>query len=266
VAVAALLQTRLRRILASIVILGHFTSIGVAVLSVHPSPWLADYLWSRVYHYYLEFMYVGNAYHFYSPEPGPATQFWAHIMYDDGTSQWFKTPRRDMHPLAIEYTRRLSLTESISQAGVVSPDEVRQRAVRRAQAGQALGIPGHPRFPESLQFRPPSTYSRRMLESYARFLARYPHPENPDSKVTGIKFYRAIHQILTPKQIDENIDPWDRALYHPYYLGEYDASGRLQDSDSPFLYWLIPILKEPDGAVTDYVERHIQSSTPRTRR
>jgi hypothetical protein len=266
-AVVLLLPRPVRRILASIVILGHFTGIGVAVLSVHPSPWLADYLWSQGYHYYLEFMYAGNAYHFYSPEPGPATQLWAYVKYEDGTGQWFKTPRREMHPLAIEYTRRLSLTESISQVAVVSPTEARQRAYRRVQAGQIAGIPEHPLFPEALQFRPPSVYSRRMLESYARFLARTtPHPGGSDCKVTGVKFYRAVHRILTPQEIAADNDPWDRSIHDPYYLGEFDASGRLQDADSPFLYWLIPIVKEQDGRIVDYVERHVHLPTPDSRR
>jgi hypothetical protein len=258
-AILCLLPVRFRRLVASLVIVAHFGTVLIAVFTASPAPWLSSFLWTHVSRQYSEFMYLGNAYHFYSPEPGAATQFWAYLKYDDGSGQWFKMPRREMHALSQEYIRRLSMTESISQQVVPSVYEIQQRGSRRLEAGKKAGIPVHPVFSEALQMNLPSSYSLRMLESYARFLARnYPHPTDPAHQLTGIKLYRVVHRILGAPEIAANVDPWDPTLYNAFYLGEYDAQGRLTDADSPFLYWLIPILKAEDGTIEDYVTRHAE--------
>ena len=58
----------------------HFCGILSAVFSVPPpggnAPWLVQQAWVRVYRPYLQFVYLNNAYHFYSPEPGPPSFMW----------------------------------------------------------------------------------------------------------------------------------------------------------------------------------------------
>src|SRR5262249_51824377 len=99
-----------------------------------PPPWITQVLHTYFYRAYSELVYLKNAYHFYSPEPGPATQIWFCIYYrttkidpktgdfvrnpetgeyDFGDSYWYKLPRRPddiKDPLAVSYYRRLSLT------------------------------------------------------------------------------------------------------------------------------------------------------------
>src|SRR5262249_34883324 len=85
----------------------------------------------RLSHPYLEFMYLNNAYHFYSPEPGAATHFWMRVYYDTGTKNefgapklegiWVKIPDLDEQgqrgsAVGLEYYRSLSLTENIVNA------------------------------------------------------------------------------------------------------------------------------------------------------
>src|SRR5262249_39246795 len=181
-----------------------------------------------VYRPYLEFMYLNNAYHFYAPEPGDPTMMWFYVKYEDGTGQWRKIPRRQDYPLAVEYQRRLSLTESINQLLPAStvPPEIKES---RLQA-HARGIAVHPGLPETEQYRVPSPYSKRMLESYARYIARTtPHPENKDLKVTSIRIYRVIHKILLPKELAAGIDPETPTSYRAYYQGEFDVDGMLKD-------------------------------------
>ena len=85
-----------------------------------------------------------------------------------------------------------------------------------------------------------------MLESYVRFVARKArHPTGADKKVTGIKAYLAVHRIPDPKEVAERLDPDSKWTFAPYYLGDYDADGNLKDPNDPYLYWLIPVLKEP---------------------
>ncbi len=232
------------RALISLLILFHFGGILAAVFSVPPQPWLASVAWTYVYRPYLEFFYLTNAYHFYAPEPGPATNVWFFVKFDDGQIGELRIPRRADHVLALEYQRRLSLSESVNQlppALPVVPADVRYR---RLEAGQSDGIPLHPDVPENAQFREPTPYSKRMLQSYARFAARtVKHPTDPTRPVVGVKIYRAVHSILPPWEIAKGRDPADPTLYYPFYQGEYDVDGNLKDPADPYLYWLIPVFK-----------------------
>jgi hypothetical protein len=194
-------------------------------------------------------MYLNNAYHFYAPEPGPATLAWFYIKYDDGSARWLEIPRRDAHAFTLQYQRRLSLGESINQllppASVLDP-EVRRR---RLTAGRLDGIPLHPGFAEGFQFREPTPYSKRMLQTYARHVARaVPDPSDPAKKVAAVKIYRVVHRILDPLEMAQGADPAAEPLYFPYYQGEFDTEGHLKDPKDPYLYWLIPILKDEKTA------------------
>lgn len=54
-------------------LLFHFSGIFFATTSPHPTPWVTEQTFIRVHNPYLQFVYLRNAYHFYSPEPGPAS-------------------------------------------------------------------------------------------------------------------------------------------------------------------------------------------------
>jgi hypothetical protein len=51
----------------------HFLGIFFATTSPPSTPWITEQAFLRVYNPYLQFVYLRNAYHFYSPEPGPAS-------------------------------------------------------------------------------------------------------------------------------------------------------------------------------------------------
>lgn len=247
-AVLLLAPRFVRRLVVSLLILFHFGGILTAVTSVPPNPWLSMVLWAHVYRPYLEFMYLNNAYHFYSPDPGPATLAWFRVEYEDRSARWVKIPNRADYPLAINYQRRLSLTESINQLSPQpAPQMLQQLLLRRHQAGQELGIPMHPDMPEALQFREPVMYSKKMLEAYARHAAvTYKHLDDPAKKVIGVKIYRIVHGLPEPSRVATakgKLD--DETMYLAYYQGEFDPDGNLKDPTDPFLYWLIPILKVP---------------------
>jgi hypothetical protein len=232
-----------RRVVVSALILFHFGGILTAVTSVPPQPWLSTTVWTHVYRPYLEFMYLNNAYHFYSPNPGPATLLWCSVRYADGSSRWVKLPNRDDYPLAVEYQRRLSLTESINQLAPAGPVIPQPLIERRQLAAVRYEIPVHPELPATFQYREPVTYSKKMLETYARRVARTtPHLEDPSQPVTGVKVYRVVHQIPLPRDLAERgID--DETAYLPFYQGEYTPDGKLVNPQDPLLYWLIPILR-----------------------
>jgi hypothetical protein len=72
-AVLCALPRNWRLIGVSSLILFHFTGIFFATTSPPPMPWVTGQLFSRIFNPYLQFVYLRNAYHFYSPEPGPAS-------------------------------------------------------------------------------------------------------------------------------------------------------------------------------------------------
>ncbi len=75
-----------RRLVLSLFVLYHFGGMAVAVTQVDPpnntGPWVSKQLWVHLYRPYLSFLYLTNAYHFYSPDPGPASLFWFAATYE----------------------------------------------------------------------------------------------------------------------------------------------------------------------------------------
>jgi hypothetical protein len=85
-----------------------------------------------------------------------------------------------------------------------------------------------------------------MLSCYARHVAQnFPSEDNPEATVEGVKIYRVIHSILLPAQMEAGFQPDDPTTYNMYFEGEFDRDGKLKNPQDPFLYWLIPILREP---------------------
>jgi hypothetical protein len=270
-AVLLLLPQAVRRGVIVLAVVVHFGGILTAVCSVPPpnaqGSWLANYSWITFYRPYLQFMYLNNAYHFYSPEPGPPTLMWLRIQYADGTYRWVKIPNREDYATRLEYQRRLALTESINQIDPVAPGlewEQRVAARRRQALIGSRGTPPIPLYPdtaEGLQFRPPNLYSKIMLATYSRYVAtdpEYRHPTDPEQAVVGVKVYRVIHNLVGPQQMAEGLSPTAETTYVPYYMGEFhwaettdpesgetDRKWTLKDPNDPLLYWVIPILAEP---------------------
>jgi hypothetical protein len=113
--VLVLLPRTPRRVVASLLVLFHFGGITVAVTAVppreEPAPWVSQQLWIRLYRPYLHFMYLTNAYHFYSPDPGPPSLLWFRVQYADKTYRWIKLPVRQESPIALHFQRGLALAE-----------------------------------------------------------------------------------------------------------------------------------------------------------
>ncbi len=104
-----------RRMAVSGLILFHFAGISCAVMNVNPSPWLSTYLWAHCFQHYLNFIYMTNPYHFYSPEPSPGQMLWFDVRYDDGSDQWVKLPLRENQRWLLNYQRRTPLPDQVSQ-------------------------------------------------------------------------------------------------------------------------------------------------------
>jgi hypothetical protein len=273
--------TRLpRRAVLAVILAGlafHFAGILSAITSPPPTPPVSDQYWRRVAREYLMFAYMNNAYQFYSPDPGPASELWVCVEYrrpgaaeNDPDAEkecaWEYVPRRSRDyrdPLGLSFYRRLSLTENASQfhrAGYFLPPAEADLVERRRQADDAR-IPRYGRS-DVQRLIPVELVSRHVLPSYARHLAKSRAREGWE--VRGVKIYRTQHTIITPDQFvgfdsttNRRLDPWgpyNGSLYMPYYQGEFDPAGNLKDPQDHLLYWFVPIVpvRTPPASRDEY--------------
>jgi hypothetical protein len=249
-ALLLLLPGTVARVVVSLLIVFHFSSAISTCLCIQPPggsiPWIPRRVWNEVFRPYAEFTYLNNAYHFYSPEPGPACLLWCRIEYEDESSRWVKIPNREEHftdPLGQEYYRRLSLTESVNQAQRIVPsptwDWFRNN---RVKAGGSR-IPLHPYMAELEQYNLPQLLGMKLLPIYARrIINNHPHDTQPELQPRSVKIYRVTHLMMQPYECAQGLDPNHKKFFVPVYLGEYDREGNLKDRNDPLLYWVIPII------------------------
>lgn len=268
---------KIRMGVISAVVLVHFGGIMTAVTNPQPQPWLGGQLWMKAYRPYLQFVYLNNAYQFYSPDPGPASELWFMIEYRSNDPEtplkaeeqkkWFKIARRpeDMRdPLGQAYYRRLSLTEyatHLQMNYVLPPYLSREIEQNRLRPGQ-LSI--HPQVHINNQYREPAEAVRIMrIPSYIRHVAHIHQRE--DARIVNVKLYRVLHSVVPLEQyvgvldrdtrINNKLGPFDPTTYSPYFMGDYNIRGELHnpkaEEDAPYirdplLYWLIPILESEE--------------------
>jgi hypothetical protein len=252
-----------RKVVISLLIVLHFGNIVTSITSVAPpnsaAPWLPVQLFMHFYRPYASFMYLNNAYHFYSPEPGPPTLAWFYVTYTDGSGRWIKLPSKKDSPVPIHYQRHLALTESLNVINHNTPREYNDLASRRRLAGkiftpEEITLP--PDVAPGVAYQPPEEYTRKMVESYARYVANHwPHPDdNPNAQVKTVKVYRLIHRIISAPELASGLNADDPEMDLPYFMGEFDPTGEMLDEHDPFLYFLLPIQREPknpDGDLND---------------
>jgi len=273
----ATVSRRLRKFIVSMLAVAHFLGILVtASLSPPPgaeAPWLSLQLWAYVYRPYLNFICLDMRYNFYAPDPVSDTIFRYRVEFANGDAAWYRLPDRAECRTALEFSRALAIPEFVS-GQAAAPDDFARLTRLREDAGENHIPPlPMPNIDPSAQYEEPSPDAKLYIESYAHHIAvAKKHPTDPGQAVTGVKIYRVGHNVPSAKQVSEGMDPNDPTLYSAIYLGEYGADGKLKPScyhvevdklgqiiretRDPFLYWLIPIIREKDGTVTDFVKLH----------
>lgn len=266
-------------------ILFHFGGIFLATVSPPPTPWLVEQLYSRVYSDYLHFAYLRNAYHFYSPEPGPASVLAILVRTEAGEettadgvrrkkydTKWVVLPRRPADirdPLGLTYYRRLALTEQLARGAprhlsLFEKAEMEERRKRLATPGSD---PYYPLVGEGDYRLPTPDITRYAIPAYARHLLLENTPSKEAAERTTVRIYRLEHRTLGVNEFTGKLmpdgkptDPYHPTTYRPFYLGEFDALGRLVDPQDPMLYWVVPVVPKVPGAdkkdYTDYLSAH----------
>ena len=252
---------------ASAVIVFHFTGIFMATTAPStgnlPAPWLTVQAFSRIYNPYLQFIYLRNAYHFYSPDPGPASILAFLIKTETGVdsngtkqfkTEWVVIPKRPddiRDPLGLAYYRRLSLTEQLARGtpGVLVPDQFEKTEMMTRRAAKQSVIPLHPVDAVALQYKLPNPdVARFLIPSYASHIIIQHTPNKEVAAKTTVKVYRLEHQTMRIEQFETKLangkyqDPYHPGTYRPYFLGEYDARGDLVNPQEELLYWMLPVI------------------------
>jgi hypothetical protein len=246
-------------VIVSAFLLYHFSGIFCATTAPPVTPWLTEQLFTRVYNPYLQFVYLRNAYHFYSPEPGPASILAFLLKTETGEldsqgnkkyqTRWVVLPKRPDNvrdPLGLGYYRLISLSENVSRGtpGLLIPTEQFEKSGTRMRRNSRLGeIPLHRVEPVDLQYKLPNPeVARYVLPSYARHIIADATPDAQTAKRTTVKVYRLEHRNLPADQMAKlEYSPYHPGTYRPFFLGEFDAYGDLVDPQEVLLYWMIPI-------------------------
>jgi hypothetical protein len=265
-AVLVWLPLAVRRAVFAAGVLFHFLAIFVAATAVPTSlepPWWNSWLFARVYRDYYSFMYLMNAYHFYSPNPGPPAMIWFRVEYDDGEYRWVKIPYRESFPTRLSFQRRLGMTESINHNDTPSvrtlqmvyairtPNEDAQRGIflqrTPEQMTAAQRVPFRTEYGGvkygsiELQYRPLTAMAKTLTATYARHVAHA--YARPNAEIVNVKVYKVTHNMLDPKDFVKGEDPLDPSLYTVSFVGKFDRDGKLQESDG-LLYCRLPIYWE----------------------
>lgn len=230
----------------------HFAGIFMATTSPPPAPELTVQLFQRVFNPYLQFVYLRNAYHFYSPEPGPASLVCCLLKTEvgdetlaDGTTrkkyhhEWLILPRRPLHvkdPMGLTYYRRLSVTEQVARVypGLQSGSESREKAevTQRRTLGSSIpfvAVSMEPGDQTGMQYRIPNPEIQRyVIPSYAQHLIINNTPDDRTAGKTTVKMYRLEHRTLDAGQFtgktqpdEKPVPPYHPTTYRPYFLGEF---------------------------------------------
>lgn len=281
-AILSAMAFRYRIVLISLAICYHYGSIFMATTWPDPTPWFTQQVGTRCVLPYLQFIYLKNAYHFYSPEPGSASHMFFLIVYDTidpktgkPEAEWVNMPDRKQHwrdPMGLSYFRRLSITEQGSQLmpGISEQTaEWREIDARRAAVAQGSypntpAIPYSPREMDPIQYRMPRyDITRYLLPSYAAHMLRAHTTPNRTAKT--VRIYRVEHPIPNLLEFSQrNGNPHHPLGFKPYFYGEFalgpNGDAVLTDKQDPMLYWLVPILPKLRGAdgreFEDFMSKH----------
>ena len=194
-------------------LLAFFTSgIIASVLSPPATPFLVEEYWRRYSRYHSQFLYINNAYHFYSPEPGPPSELWICLKYapkdgqkeevDEGPdTDWVRLPDRmrdTMDPLRLSYFRRIALVDQVAQIQVgynpIFTEEVQKANERRMR--DLARIPKGPNMADNAQYLPPQDpVIRQTLPSFTNHFAK--RFGKPGRTVASVRVYRVLHEVLS---------------------------------------------------------------------
>ncbi len=148
----------------------HISAIIIAPASVAPSSDLVQAVW-RVFHPYLDLLFLNHGYHFFAPEPGESTLLAYEAERADGTVVKGRIPNRDIQPRLL-YHRHFMLTEHMRDALRDAPEEQQKewlasyadhlcrkyKAARVSLTGQIHNLPTMEAVRSGMRLDDPASY------------------------------------------------------------------------------------------------------------
>lgn len=193
------------RLLVSVLVVGHFFGILVAVTSYSspnfPAPQLAVQASERLQPY-LQATFLNNAYRFFAPNPGTPAVFWFRMQFDDRSVRWVELPGHPNAVIRAPYQRRLNLSVQLAQ--YLSPKPSSEGKQCLAPLGEIL------------------------LQSCVRHVAA-----SQSLGVRNIGVYCVLHRILVPEEVRAGWPPTDLRTYQPLFVGAYNSRGDRVDEFKP---------------------------------
>src|SRR5262249_11435031 len=160
---------------------------------------------------YLQFIYMRNAYHFYSPQPGPASVLVFLLKTETGIDPQTNKPTYDTHwvvlpkrpadlkdPLGLTYYRYLAVTEQVARATpALRSNTFEAEEMRKRRQLAFLQIPRHPvdELDYQYQLLQPEI-ARYIVPSYASHVILENTPNKDVAAKTTVKMYRVQHNTL----------------------------------------------------------------------
>ncbi|MGE3408771.1 MAG: hypothetical protein AB7I37_18275 [Pirellulales bacterium] len=133
------------KLLVSLWLIYHLAGLVIAPASVRPSSDLVRSCWLAVGPY-LQFLYLNHGFHFFAPDPGPATIVRYVVDRPDGTQVQGQIPdKRTMRPRLL-YHRHFMLTEFLGNSDSMDPAlrQLHTRALARqicqSHGGQSVSL------------------------------------------------------------------------------------------------------------------------------
>ncbi|MFO0970341.1 MAG: hypothetical protein U0793_32735 [Gemmataceae bacterium] len=124
-------------------------------------------------------------------------------------------------------------------------------------------VPFHPSVALTSQYAAPTQNVQHLVESFVRHISTRPHPDHPDWKLRSVKVYKVKHELFGWDQMLAKRDPTDPVTFSPWYMGEYDPNGVIVNRKDPFLFWMLPILRNnysdpssPLSLTLSFMHRH----------
>jgi hypothetical protein len=104
-------RNRLLRWCINLCVILHFSAIIAAATVIGPAPGYAQAIW-KVFHPYLQALFLNHGFNFFAPEPSPSTLMDFEAVRADGSIVKGRIPERSIWP-GLLYERHLLLTEHI---------------------------------------------------------------------------------------------------------------------------------------------------------
>jgi len=250
-AILMALPRPVRRAGVSFLVLFHFAGILSAVSSP-PSErgaWTVETLSKRVFRHYLPPIHMEESYQYYTDGAVPSSLLWMCIDFTSGDSRWFMLPRKQADwrdPMGLSFQRRWVLAAKLDMPTNMPPSDDQVRGRYRMSSGPTA-IPFHPEISIPQQYRCQSQLAREtFISSCIRHVCHEPNYgiRGGDRVIRSIKVYLVLHFAPQPESIQfRGFDSPE--LYHPYYVGEFDAAGNELNINDPLRDWLIPIFYTP---------------------